>query len=155
MKFNYQTEKMKFDARWERLTAEYRRAGMTEKQIAAMRSYDWEEFKREKIFRIHNQFLSEYGFDDVMGDEVSNSPLYCYFMERLSDTDDYFCERSMGWLELIEREELQLGLKSATKEELEIINMYAFEGRTQKEIAEKLRINLPSLTNMIKTIRKN
>ena len=155
MKFNYQTEKLKFDARWERLTAEYRRAGMTEKQIAAMRSYDWEEFKREKIFRIHNQFLSEYGFDDVMGDEVSNSPLYCYFMERLSDTDDYFCERSMGWVVLIESEELQLGLKSATKEVLEIINMYAFEGRTQKEIAEKLSINLPALTNKIKTIRKN
>lgn len=48
---------VEIDARWERLTAEYRRAGMTEKQIAAMRSYDWKEFKRERIFRIHNQFL--------------------------------------------------------------------------------------------------
>ncbi len=155
MKFNYQTEKMKFDARWERLTAEYRRAGMTEKQIAAMRSYDWEAFKRERIFRIHNQFLSEYGFDVGMGDDVSDNPLYYYFMEELSDTDDYFCERTMGWVELIENKELQRGLKSATQEELEIINMYAFEGRTQKEIAEKLGISQPALANRIKTIRKN
>ena len=110
-------------------------------QIAAMKSYDWEEFKRERIFRIHNQFLSEYGFNDSMG----NNPLYHYFMGKLSDTDDYFCERTMGWVELIESEELQQGLKSATKEELEIINMYAYEGRTQKEIAEKLGISQPSL----------
>lgn len=127
---------------------------MTEKQIEAMKTYDWEEFKRGRIFCIHNQFLSEYGFDDDMGDDDNHSPLYYYFVEKLSDTDEYFDERTLGWIELIENRELQKGLKSATRQELEIINMYAFEGRTQNEIAEILGISQPALANKIRAIRK-
>ena len=59
MKFNYQSEKIKYIRTWEKLEAEYRRAGMNEAAIKAMKAFDWEMFKQERIFCIHNQYLDD------------------------------------------------------------------------------------------------
>ena len=40
MGFHYGYEKKKFDKEWTRLEQEYRAAGMSDTQIAAMREYD-------------------------------------------------------------------------------------------------------------------
>ena len=40
MKFNYQSEKIKYIRTWEKLEAEYRRAGMNEASIKAMKAFD-------------------------------------------------------------------------------------------------------------------
>ncbi len=44
MGFHYGYEKRKFDAEWTRLEQEYRAAGMDDRQIAAMKEYDWTWF---------------------------------------------------------------------------------------------------------------
>ncbi len=46
MGFHYGYEKRKFDAEWTRLEQEYRAAGMDDRQIAAMKEYDWTWFCR-------------------------------------------------------------------------------------------------------------
>ena len=41
MKFNYQTEKRRFDEKWKRLYEEYKEARMTEMMIWEMHALDW------------------------------------------------------------------------------------------------------------------
>ena len=53
MKFNYQTEKKKFDEAWEETESTCRKYGMQEEKIQELKAYDWDEFKRERIFCIH------------------------------------------------------------------------------------------------------
>lgn len=55
MGFNYAVEKMKFEKRWNRLRVEYAEAGMSADSIQLMYEYDWNEFKRERVYRRHNQ----------------------------------------------------------------------------------------------------
>lgn len=73
MKFNYQTEKRKFESRWQSLRDEYRRAGMSDEAINAMYNYDWDMFKKERVFCRHNQYLCE---ADEKRAECSTSDMY-------------------------------------------------------------------------------
>ena len=50
MGFHYGYEKRKFDKEWTRLEQEYRAAGMSDTQIAAMREYDWSWFCSQRTY---------------------------------------------------------------------------------------------------------
>lgn len=51
MGFHYGYEKRKFDAEWTRLEQEYRAAGMDDRQIAAMKEYDWTWFCSQRTYQ--------------------------------------------------------------------------------------------------------
>lgn len=53
MGFNYAAEKKKFETLWARLRREYRAAGMSDAAIQKMHDFDWEVFKQERIYRLH------------------------------------------------------------------------------------------------------
>mgnify|MGYP007016902505 FL=1 len=53
MGFNYAAEKKKFETLWARLRREYRAAGMPDAAIQKMHDFDWEVFKQERIYRLH------------------------------------------------------------------------------------------------------
>ena len=42
MKFNYQTEKKKFDEAWEETESTCRKYGMQEEKIQELKAYDWD-----------------------------------------------------------------------------------------------------------------
>lgn len=64
MGFHYGMEKRKFDKEWEQLEQEYRAAGMTEEQIAAMWEYDWAWFCSQRIFGNRTQALPSEQYED-------------------------------------------------------------------------------------------
>lgn len=154
MKFNYQTEKRRFDEKWKRLYEEYKKAGMTEKMIREMYDLDWDEFKRERVFAKHNQYMEPYinENDEFVRDEGQNT-LMERFMEHLTVSDVYF-NKGFGWIEEIDSEPLYKALKSLSEVQLEILTEYIFRRNTQKEIAEKFGISQPALSQQMATIKK-
>ena len=136
MKFNYQTEKRRFDEKWKRLHEEYKEAGMTEQMIREMYALDWDEFKRERVFAKHNQYMEPYinESDDFAREEGQNTLLE-KFMENLTVSDVYF-DKGFGWVEEIDSEPLCKALKSLNEVQLEILTEYVFQKYTQKEIRD-------------------
>lgn len=53
MGFNYRQERKKFEERMQENEKKYRAAGMSDEQITAMREYEEEQFRRERIYKIH------------------------------------------------------------------------------------------------------
>lgn len=154
MKFNYQTEKRRFNEKWKRLYEEYKKAGMTEQMIQEMYDLDWDEFKRERVFARHNQYMGPYinENDEFVRDEGQNILLE-KFIEHLTVSDVYF-DKGFGWIEEIDSEPLYKALKSLSEDQLEILTEYVFQKNTQKEIAENLGISQPALSQQIATIKK-
>ena len=154
MKFNYQTEKRRFDEKWKRLYKEYKEAGMTEQMIQEMYALDWDEFKRERVFAKHYQYMEPYinKSAEFVREEGQNT-LLGKFMEHLTVSDVYF-DKGFGWIEVIDSKPLCKALKSLSEEQLEILTEYVFRRNTQKEIAEKLGISQPALSQQMATIKK-
>ena len=53
MGFNYAIEKAKFEREWTQLRVEYEKAGMSNEKINILHDYDWENFKKERIYSIN------------------------------------------------------------------------------------------------------
>ena len=49
MAYNYAKEKRKFDAEWKRKASWYRKEGMSEDNIEAIRRVDLEQFNRDRV----------------------------------------------------------------------------------------------------------
>ena len=101
MGFHYGYEKRKFDAEWTRLEQEYRAAGMDDRQIAAMKEYDWTWFCSQRTYQNRVQALPS----EQCEDESEQSCLFRKF-ESLSctwDTGDVDSRR-FGWLSSLENE---------------------------------------------------
>ena len=135
MKFNYQSEKRKFERRWKQYEMECRNAGMSEEAIAELREYDMEAFRKERIYCMHNQYINE--------DELE-----------LKQEDSYFETKRYDWINHIEDEELSKAIKKMENEKIELLTQYAFEEYTQKEIAKYFGISRSSVADRISVIKK-
>ncbi len=160
MKFNYGLEKKKFDENWARTEKEYREAGMAEEAIAAMREYDWEMFKKERTYCLHNQSLECYsarndrGFDYVDSDEGVSPYLY-KFRDQFSVPEvTTNPDRRDAWIDEIDSKELLSAIRKLSEEEQEIIRLYAIEEYTVTEIAAMKAVSQPAVTKKIQRIRK-
>lgn len=154
MKFNYGREKRKFEATWEKLRKEYKEAGMSEANIQKMYEYDWEMFKKERVFCIHNQFMPDGVFDDDTYKDEGQNPLFGKFMEQLSVCDKYFSEEVMEWTEQFENEALRNCLRRLSKEQLELMREYYIQEKSVNEIAEEMGISYTAVANRLDRIRK-
>lgn len=137
MKFNYQTEKRKFESRWEILRTEYEKAGMAKEIIEEIYNYDWEMFKKERIFCNHNQYL-------------------CDADEKRTEShviDTYFAEDE-NYLESFESYELTKEIEKFNMQQKQILRKYVFEGKSQKEIAIDLNMTQQAVSKQISAIRK-
>ena len=150
MKFNYQSEKIKYIRTWEKLEAEYRRAGMNEASIKAMKAFDWEMFKQERIFCIHNQYL-----DDREVADCGENSLCKRFTDRLScsDEEEYFANERYDWIEKLESENLARKIKSMSKADIELLTMYIEKKKTHAEIAKILGVDRTVITRRIGRIK--
>ena len=155
MKFNYETEKRRFEKKWKQLRKEYADAGMDEQAIQKMYEYDWEDFKKERVHCIHNQNMPEQVIDYEPGMVESNNPLLAKFFQSFSVQDTYCDSSRYGWIEDIDNEKLAAYLRSIPQERLEIITQYVFDEKTQEEIASEFGISRSSLADRISRIKKN
>lgn len=154
MQFNYGLEKKKFDERWACLEIEYRNAGMTIKAINEMKAFDWQQFKRERVFCEHNQFYQGYSFENGDEIETGKNPLLERYFGSFVETDEYFSERRYGWIEQLEDEGLITAVKSMKNEYVELITQYVYEGKTIIEIASERGVTKQTISEQISIIRK-
>lgn len=134
MKFNYQTEKRKFDIRWDKLKKEYMDAGMDADAIEEMWQYDWNAFKKERVFSVHNQYLSNIDLqNNGVNEDEGKNPLLNKFLDTLAINDKYFADVNQ-WIEKIESPSIVKQLKTLTDLQILILTNYVFEEKTQKEI---------------------
>lgn len=155
MKFNYQAEKMKYDAKWEKLQKWYESAGMSKEEIEEMKQHDWDEFKRERIFCMHNQYLEGYMFaDGGYSDIEQRNPFMQRHKESFMKEDVYFDERENGWIEELETEELIRAIKKLDKEKLELITKLVYEQKTMEEIAKEIGVTKSAISRRFSRIKK-
>ena len=121
MSYNHGLEEKKFKEQWQKTAEEYRKAGMTEKQIAEIYEFDREVFNS-------NQRYSEktVGLFDNSGSRT------------LTIYDDYSANNRYGWIDEIEDMEVYSQIMSLPEIWREAFTMYIFDGYTQKDISSKI-----------------
>ena len=147
MGFNYAREKAKFTAEWNKLEKWYKEQGMSQESIEKMREFDWNVFKKNRIYIIHNQELPDNVFGDkrgVLTEKFEN--LKVDFPENVS-SDKY------SWVDSIMDEELLKKIKKLSDDYLDIITML-MDGYTQEEIGKERNVKKQAICNKIKRIKK-
>lgn len=154
MKFNYQSEKRKFDERWEEIEKECRKAGMSDSAIEELKEFDLAEFRRERIFCLHNQYINDYEFDDGSESNENKNPYLMKYGDQLTKEDTYFMNDRYGWIQQLDDEELIAKVIELGEERIELLTQYVFEEYTQKELAASYGIKQASVANRIDVIRR-
>ena len=153
MGWNNANERRKFEERQKRLAIEYRANGMTDKQIEEMNQFDLRQFNSNRRYREHTQAFQVDEFDDA--DESDNS-LMRYFPEQLtSKIDDLASKTRFGWVEEIEDERLYKILIGMSKDDIELITLYVFDGYTQDEIANYMNCTKQNIQKKFHRIKKH
>ena len=154
MRFNYGFEKKKFDEHWEKLYVEYLQAGWDEESIQSMYQFDYEEFKRERVFCAHNRYLGEISND---GEEVKESRLAQLFDQAegfITEIPDNPDGSRYGWLEEIEDRELYEILVSLPDGALELITQLAIDGLKQADVASQTGVTRAAIAKKVNRLRK-
>ena len=153
MGWNNANERRKFEEQQKRLAIEYRANGMTDKQIEEMYQFDLRQFNSNRRYREHTQAFQVDEFDDA--DESDNS-LMRYFPEPLtSKIDDLASKTRFGWVEEIEDERLYKILIGMSKDDIELITLYVFDGYTQDEIANYMNCTKQNIQKKFHRIKKH
>lgn len=142
MSWNDGYERKKFRRQLDRQTEEYRRLGMTEEQIAEIVAFDEEQYRRERTYQMHTQTFCESNFDDEVGGDDGQSPLYALFPEQLTVTieEPVWNGDLYGWLESIETPALYIWLKSLSEKELLLITLLSQYGMCLKAASELAKV---------------
>ena len=96
--------------------------------------YDWENFKKERIYAIHTQEFREAQYDNGNSQE-DKSPLFKKFLSAISRWDNYAASTSTGWIEDITDERLAARLKELSQEDLELLTQFIIQGFTQSDLS--------------------
>ena len=155
MGFNYGSETRQFHRKWEKLRTEYAAAGMAESDIQAMYEYDWEDFKRERIFCMHNRQLEDARFQN--GDAVSEdkSPFFKKHLAQFSCVHpEAMTWGRQDWPEHIDTPELARQLKRLSSEDMEFISGLVADDLSKAELARRLGISRAAVTQRCVRIKK-
>ena len=103
---------------------------------------------------MHEQSLD--GMRDCHFEDVSDdrSPLLMKFESVLATKDDYFATGRFAWIEAINNEELYARLSSLTDDDKELLTLFAMEGLSKREIAQRRNISEQAVGQKMKRLRK-
>ena len=136
MHFNDGYERKKFIREHERMRKEYREAGMSDEEIDEIFLYDWDRYKEQRNYCLHNRYIAE-------NEEFESGCI----------EDDIYL-RADNWHQAIENVNLYLAIMNLNDEQRLIIWLYAFEGLSQQEIGELFSISRSSVRDRFAVIRK-
>jgi len=155
MGFNYGLEKKRFNAEWDRLRREYQSADMSDAMIQAMHEYDWEQFKRERIFRIHNQPFEGSLFPEGDMTEETQAPVMKRYIAQFSVPPDSISTWSRSaWIEDLDTPELAERVKSLSRDDLVFLSYLIADGLSRAELSRRLNISRAAVTKRLSRIQK-
>lgn len=154
MEFNYNAELMKFKAWQEEQEKILSEAGMSEKDIKEIKDKDWEVFKGERTFCIHNISLESTIPQNDEGDDCESDKYRDKQVYRRSYNDSHFKDSKEDWLENIEDERLYNSLKSLTPNQLDLAYSVYECRMTLSDYAIREGVSLANVSKMHKKIIK-
>lgn len=134
MGFNYRQERKKFEERMQENEKKYRAAGMSDEQITAMREYEEEQFRRERIYKIHIV--------------LEQSKEYPGLIEWAGTTDSYFQDLDSVL------DDLSPGMSQRLTERDREVLVLLFADMNHREAAEFFGIAQQVLSRHVKKVRK-
>lgn len=155
MGFNYGLEKKKFNAEWDRLRTEYQADGMSDATIQAVRECDWEQFKRERIFRIHTQSFEGSLFPEGDMTEDTQAPVMKKYIAQFSVPPDSISTWDRNaWIEDLDTPELAKRVKSLSQDDLVFLTYLIADGLSRAELSRRLNISRAAVTKRLSRIKK-
>lgn len=150
MSYNHGKEERFFEQRWKKLRKEYREAGMTEEAIEKIYLFDKDVFNRDRAYfeHLHVSFTEYNGYSDEEEGETLDEPELSVSDELSTDHSRYW------WVEEIDNPILAAYIKSLSKDDIELITMYYFEGYNQNEIAEQIGVSQRAVSKRIAKLKK-
>lgn len=139
MDFNYAREYKLFEEKWERLRAEYRKAGMSEEVIEEMYKFDRAFFNSSRSFRNHQTDSL-----DNMSDCSAKAS-----MDELSPHHSKY-----WWIDEIDNPLIAAYIRKLPKKDIELLTLYVFEDFQQKEIAEIMGVSPSAINQRLSRIKK-
>lgn len=124
MAYNYAKEKRKFDAERKRKALWYRKEGMSEEDIEAMRCFDLAQFNRDRAYETY------------------------YIKAPEADTRRY------SWIDEISDPRLVKRLHELSEADLELLTLIVVDGETYRKVAERLSCSHQNISRHIARIRK-
>jgi len=153
MAWNNGYESKKFKEEQNRLAAEYRAAGMTEYQIEQMKQYDLNAFNSKRRYFEHTQQFPK--LPTNVDEEDGLSPIYEKFASEFSvELDISEIQDRFWWIEEIDDPSLAREIKNLTKDDIELITLYAFDNYSQDEISIRFGISQRGVSKRIEKLSK-
>ena len=143
-------ERKRSKEKQEKLRREYESLGMTKEQIREMYRFDLEQFNRDIAYRRHTLPL----FPKPKWESEDKNPLLYQYEKALSAAQKPDEKRALWWLDEIEDPALYESLQKLSEEQLLLIDKLVFRGFTQTELGMELKVSQPSISQRVRTIRK-
>ena len=135
MGFNYRQKRKEFEQNWAKALKQYIAAGMTQEQITAMREFDEELFRRERVYE--NRI--NVGLPDLN-------------IQRFSVKEDYFQNLSLHLDSALE--DMLPGISQRITEQDRKVLLLTYFGFTQDEIAVKLHMKQSTVSYHLDKLKK-
>lgn len=153
MNFNYLYAKKKFEQEWAKLEKEYREAGMSNKDIQAMKEFDLKYFRLNR-----NTVLHTYGLQDSEdlesngNDDFGNIDFNKIEYATIKEQEKVEIHSRFWWIEELNSEELVSKIKSLSENDIELITLYVFKKYTQEEIGKFYGVSQKTVSNRLTKI---
>ncbi len=135
MAYNYAKEKRKFDAEWKRKASWYRKEGMSEDNIEAIRRFDLEQFNRDRAYESRRRPL-----------ETACGSCYTLMPE---------CNSGLGgWIEELSDSRLSAKLRELPEADLELLTLLCVGGCSQTQAAHVLGCTQQAVSKRLRKIKK-
>ena len=148
MGFNNGFERKQFNREQERLAEKYRKAGMSEADIEAMREYDQGVFLQYRRDREHAADPS----DMMTTDEGTGDSRYMDMDELPADVPLVQYGDRYSWIDEIGDPELHKAIIAMKRDYIEIITLM-MEGYVQRDIAKKMHVDNAVICRKVKRIK--
>ena len=153
MSYNYQKELLRMLREHDSLITECRKAGMADDAILEIIDFDVDQFNSDRAFYRRTSFVDFYSdVPDDSGEPADAFARQC--LEAVANDDEYFLGSYGDRLEVFSNPKLYEAHKTLTPLQRTVWEMYAFEGYTEREIAEKLGTAQQTVSRHLLRIRK-
>lgn len=135
MAYNYAREKQRFDDEWKRKELWYRKEGMSEGDIEAMRRFDLAQFNRDRAYESRRRPL-----------EMACGSFYIQIQE--NGTGRY------SWIDEISNPQLVVRLCKLSESDIALLKLLVIDGHSQAEVASILGIAQQTVSVRFNKIKK-